>query len=588
MGQIFNRVMIVDDSPENLNVLGSILRNEGYEVSQFPRGRMAIEAAKKHPPDLILLDIMMPEMDGFETCRELKSLEIIQDIPVIFVSAVANIDQKLTAFQVGGVDYIVKPFYDQEVLERVKTHLSLRQAKHELEIHKENLELIVEERTRDLNDAQRVSKTGSWKYDVSTEKIEWSPMTYRICDIDKNTVPSVELYFSLICEDDKDEFRKNSWNKIFVNGFFSAEHRLCINGKEKWVRSTAQVEYDEDQKPIKIIGTIQDIDDIKKARAKNTLFSKIINQSPAGIIITDQSATIQFVNESFVKNTGYKKDEIIGANPSFMNSGEHPKSYFKELWDTILSKNTWKGELKNRRKDGTVYWDYLIVSPVLNKKGEITNFVGIHENVTLRKQFQQELLESEERYRTIHDQNQSIMYTVNPENGVIEDANPAFFEFYGWPKNSVPGLNISKINSNQKQVRSITKKVANQGHYSTVVMHTKRRGDNAYMQISTSYIKVNGRRVIHVISHDVTQKHIYLKKTLKQNKFMKELAWKQSHEVRAPLTRILSLINFQKNIADEEGLEFSTENLLSELESSGKELDKAIRKMYEKLESEGY
>jgi CheY-like chemotaxis protein len=127
--------MIVDDNPANLKLLDDMLRQNGYEVQAFPRGRLALAAAAQEPPDLILLDINMPEMNGYEVCEHLKASAGLAGIPVIFLSALNAVEDKVKGFVSGGVDYISKPFQFEEVQARVQTHLRLRralQAEHDL------------------------------------------------------------------------------------------------------------------------------------------------------------------------------------------------------------------------------------------------------------------------------------------------------------------------------------------------------------------------------------------------------------------------------------------------------------------------
>jgi putative two-component system response regulator len=121
-------VMVVDDNPANLNLLENMLRQYGYVVRSFPRGRLAIAAAQQHPPDLVLLDINMPEMDGFEVCERLKGDARLARVPVIFLSALNAVEDKIKGLQTGGVDYISKPFHFEEVRARVETHLRLQRA----------------------------------------------------------------------------------------------------------------------------------------------------------------------------------------------------------------------------------------------------------------------------------------------------------------------------------------------------------------------------------------------------------------------------------------------------------------------------
>jgi len=120
-------ILIVDDTPANLTVLSAILGKRGYRARPAINGALALKAAQKAAPDLILLDVQMPGLDGYEVCRQLKADAQTRAIPVIFISALDDVLDKVEAFQVGGVDYITKPFQIEEVLARVENQLALHQ-----------------------------------------------------------------------------------------------------------------------------------------------------------------------------------------------------------------------------------------------------------------------------------------------------------------------------------------------------------------------------------------------------------------------------------------------------------------------------
>lgn len=130
---IKGNILIVDDTPANLRLLSNMLTEQDYKVRAVVNGNMALTTSRAIPPDLILLDINMPGMNGYEVCEKLKADERTQDIPIIFISALDEVQDKVKAFTVGGVDYITKPFQFEEVLARVETHLSLRRLQEELE-----------------------------------------------------------------------------------------------------------------------------------------------------------------------------------------------------------------------------------------------------------------------------------------------------------------------------------------------------------------------------------------------------------------------------------------------------------------------
>src|SRR5512137_1441268 len=154
-------ILVVDDTPANLRLLSDLLTQHGYRVRPATDGALALKSVAAKNPDLILLDVSMPGMDGYDVCRCLKADERSSRIPVIFISAFRDIRQKVTGFEAGGLDYITKPFEAEEVLARVRTHLRLRKAEEALREAHNTLELRVQERTAELqasNQALRKSE----------------------------------------------------------------------------------------------------------------------------------------------------------------------------------------------------------------------------------------------------------------------------------------------------------------------------------------------------------------------------------------------------------------------------------------------
>ncbi len=152
-------ILIVDDTPDNLTILSQMLTQKGYIVRPALSGPLALKAVQKSRPDLILLDIMMPGMDGYEVCWQLKGSEHTQNIPVLFISALNETIDKVKAFEAGGVDYINKPFQTEEVLARVKTHLSLSHMQNQLQEKNVRLQQEINERERAEADLQTAHDT---------------------------------------------------------------------------------------------------------------------------------------------------------------------------------------------------------------------------------------------------------------------------------------------------------------------------------------------------------------------------------------------------------------------------------------------
>ena len=266
-------ILVVDDNLQNLKLLIALLDKRGYLARPVNSGALALRAIHAAPPDLILLDIDMPEMNGYEVCEELKKDLRTRDIPVIFLSAYQNLPEKLKAFQAGGVDYITKPFAAEEVFIRVENHLAIALLQYQLK--EQNLQL-------------------------------------------RNEIAERE-----------------------------------------------------------------------KAEAELRTLAEAVNCSGSPIIITDLEGHIEFVNAAFSSLTGYSAEEVIGQTPSTLKSAQTEACVYEELWGTILKGDIWRGDLYNRKKNGELYWDHLVISPITNKGGEKTHYVAIRDDITKRKEEEQ-------------------------------------------------------------------------------------------------------------------------------------------------------------------------------------------------------
>jgi adenylate cyclase len=163
-------ILVVDDTPENIDILVGILKTE-YKVKAAPNGEKALKVAEKSPPDLILLDIMMPVMDGFETCKRLKDNPELKEIPIIFLTAKTETEDIVKGFDLGAVDYLTKPFNPLELKVRVNTHLQLRKSKQELESKNEQLERLADKLSKYLSaDVYQSIFTGNKDVKLETER----------------------------------------------------------------------------------------------------------------------------------------------------------------------------------------------------------------------------------------------------------------------------------------------------------------------------------------------------------------------------------------------------------------------------------
>jgi PAS domain S-box-containing protein len=285
------RVLVVDDTSANLQLLTNLLRTHGYTVHPASDGELALQFVQSIQPDIILLDIRMPGMDGYEVCRRLKTDEKTGAIPIIFISILEAEDDKVKGFQAGAVDYITKPFHPEEVLARVQTHLRLQKltegleqevAERTEELHHANVRLqheLAERRQAAaalgrsetlLNTTQRLAKIGGWDWDVEKQISFWTEETYRIHGLEPKASASGSTEYidrSLACYDPADR------------PVISAAFRRCVeqgegydlefpftdaDGCRKWIRTTA-FPVNAQGRVVRVIGNIMDITQRKLA-----------------------------------------------------------------------------------------------------------------------------------------------------------------------------------------------------------------------------------------------------------------------------------------------------------------------------------
>jgi PAS domain S-box-containing protein len=183
----------------------------------------------------------------------------------------------------------------------------------------------------------------------------------------------------------------------------------------------------------RVAGTVvvsEDVTARKTTEQAVLMLSHAVEQSLSVVVITDVQGNIEYVNPRFTDLTGYTSQEALGQNSRMLKSGEHPQQFYRKLWETITAGRTWRGEFHNRRKDGTLFWERASISPVRNPAGAITHFVAVKEDITERRLFEEALVESERRLRTILDTSSEGFWRVDTD-GVIVDLNDAVCDILG-------------------------------------------------------------------------------------------------------------------------------------------------------------
>ncbi|AFY72454.1 PAS domain S-box [Synechococcus sp. PCC 7502] len=270
-------ILVVDDTPDNLRLLASMLSEQGYKVRKAINGQLALMAAQSAPPDLILLDINMPDMDGYEVCERLKRDVQTLDIPVIFISALDDVLDKVKAFSVGGVDYVTKPFQLQEVLARMDNQLVVRRLQKHLQDQNLQLKQLLRDRIRAQESLRQAEEKYRAIFDNAIEGIfqtsaegEYLNANQALANIygygsadeliDDFNSNDVKPYVSMSL---RKEFENTLQEFGFVSGFESQIYRR--DGSTAWIRESINAVRDQQDEVIFYVGTVEDISDRRSA-----------------------------------------------------------------------------------------------------------------------------------------------------------------------------------------------------------------------------------------------------------------------------------------------------------------------------------
>jgi len=300
-------------------------------------------------------------------------------------------------------------------------------------------------------------------------------------------------------------------------------------------------------------------------------YFQAIEQSGNTITITDTTGKIEYANPKFTELTGYKPDEVLGQNASILQSGEHDREFYKNLWDTISSGQVWQGEFHNRRKDSSLFWESATIAPVIDHTGAITNYVAIKEDVTAQKELQEQLRiqnqqmareiteriraetaleESEARFRQIVENASDILCRVDPE-GHFTYLNPTGLRILGYQESDLMGCHFADLIAPRARQRisrlylqQVLKKIPNTYQEFPVITGDGREiwlGQN--VQIILEGDKVVG---LQALARDITERKLFedalslaRDQALEASQLKSQLLSKVNHELRTPLGAIL-------------------------------------------------
>ncbi|MBL9191638.1 MAG: PAS domain S-box protein [Opitutaceae bacterium] len=397
-------LLVVDDSPDQLRLWVTTLSAAGHRVRPADSAELALAAISRDPPELVLLDLRLADQSGFAVCDRLKSDEALRDIPVLFISGVSDLNERLAGFRRGAVDFIVKPVNSEELLARVHTHLelarlrrrlseqavALQEAAHQLELEvaeRRRAQAELEEKASRLTLATQAGGIGIWDWDLRNHRLFWDETLHLLCGLPPQAgVEPTSIWETVIHPADRARCQEELRSALAHLCDLDTEFRIRrADGVVRHLRFRARVQRDDTGQAVRILGISWDITEQKRTVERLQLFSRAVEQSPASVVITNTHGEIEYVNEKFTNVTGYAASEVLGRNPRVLKSGRTSPDEYRQLWHTIEAGEVWKGEFHNKNKQGQTYLESATITPIRGEAGRITHYLASKEDITARR-----------------------------------------------------------------------------------------------------------------------------------------------------------------------------------------------------------
>jgi len=492
------RILVIEDSDFDADLMIMRLKKEGF-VFEFERVQTKEEYLSALNPDLdiILSDWSLPQFSGLLALKLLR--EKGYDIPFLIISGSIGEEAALEALRLGAFDYILKDRPDRlgqairNAMDQKALQIKNRKAQEALAASEAELRAIFSA----MGDLVLVLDQEGYYRKIAPTNI--SLLAHPPEELLQMNLTDV------FPEKQAREYKQIIKDCLQYDKTQSIGFSLMVKDTIKWFEATISP-----MSADRVVWITRDISERKLAEASIQLQSAALNAAANAIQISNPDGEIVWVNPAFTQLMGYEFHEAVGRKPSeIIRSGFHTEAFYQQLWDIMHSGKPYQGEIINRRKDGSIYFEDTTITPLKDSDGNITHFITIKQDITARKNDEKALRDSEERFRALFKDNQSVIMLLDPNTGLIEDANPSSAIFYGWSIDEMRGMKISEINTLPEDDinREMKKAVSEKRNYFNF-RHRLKSGDIRDVEVYSGPIHLDDRTLLYSMVHDITERRL--------------------------------------------------------------------------------
>ena len=426
----------------------------------------------------------------------------------------------------------------------------------------DRLEFRVEERTAELSESEerfslavKAAGGGLWDLEPQTGKVWYSERFKELLGYSGDESEDSFLgWENSLHPDERESILAALQNHLDERAPFNEVCRMqCKSGEYRWYRTMGQALWDDSGQAYRMAGSIVDITEGRTAQEQARKLSRAIENSPASVVITAIDGTIEYVNPTFCKVTGYTPEEAIGNNPRVLKSGDLPESFYKELWNTILAGKVWRGDFINRKKNGEEFWESASISPIKNDEGEITHFVAVKEDITEQKKIQESLRKSEERFRGYFEHSQVGMTVTSQEKGWIE-VNDQLRQMLGYSLDELRQMTWAELthpDDLEEDLKNFEQMLAGEiDDYALDKRFIRKDGEIVYTNLTVSCVRDENGAVQNILASmlDITKRKQMEEELIQArhaadeaNKAKGDFLANMSHEIRTPMNAVIGM-----------------------------------------------